>query len=80
MYISGIKRWIRLDARGNKEGVNAHFSIDKEQLAFSVNPDLGEEDILVVYNEPDMNVLASMNRYELVKELFDNLPTTLLNQ
>lgn len=37
VYIESIRKWIRLDARGNKPGVQAEFSIEKEKLAFRVN-------------------------------------------
>lgn len=30
VYIQDYKKWIRLDARGNKTGVNAQFSIENE--------------------------------------------------
>jgi len=36
--------WYRLDARGNKEGVNADFIPPVEQLAFPVNNPLEDED------------------------------------
>jgi len=36
VYLAEFNKWIRLDARGNKEGVNAQFSIDQEQLAYLV--------------------------------------------
>lgn len=32
VYISELNKWIRLDARGNKENVQAEFSIDQERL------------------------------------------------
>ena len=44
VYISELNRWIRLDARGNKENVHAEFSVDQERLAFIVRPELGEID------------------------------------
>ena len=40
VYLEDRKMWIRLDARGNKEGVNASFSITDEQLAFPVRLEL----------------------------------------
>ena len=40
VYIKEYQKWIRLDARGNKEGVNAQFSIETEQLAFPIRPEL----------------------------------------
>lgn len=44
VYISPLKKWIRLDARGNKAGVNAQFSLEKEFLAFPARSDFGEKD------------------------------------
>lgn len=48
VYIKEYKKWIRLDARGNKEGVNAQFSLDEEYLAFPVRPEKGGEDYFTV--------------------------------
>ena len=53
VYISELNRWIRLDARGNKEKVHAEFSIDQERLAFIVRPELGEIDYKD--NHPDLD-------------------------
>ena len=44
VYIDSLEKWIRLDARGNKAGVNAQFSLEKEFLAFPARPDFGEKD------------------------------------
>ena len=52
VYLSSLKSWIRLDARGNKEGIQAEMSLDQEQLAFAVRPELGEIDYQEVYAEP----------------------------
>lgn len=77
VYLSEYNKWIRLDARGNKEGVNAQFSVEEEQLAFPIRTELGEEDNLVVYSDPDECVLERLKKYETRTELFDNLPTEL---
>lgn len=77
VYLSEYNKWIRLDARGNKEGVNAQFSVEEEQLAFPIRTELGEEDNLVVYPEPDECVLERLKKYETRTELFDDLPTEL---
>lgn len=77
VYISELKKWIRLDARGNKEGVNAQFSLDTEQLAFPIRPELGEVDSFVVYPEPDVKVLERMRKYDTRSELWEDLPTEL---
>lgn len=77
VYISEYNRWIRLDARGNKEGVNAQFSIDEERLAFPIRPEKGEEDILIVFPEPDVKVLNKMREKKTRTELWEDLPTEL---
>jgi len=43
-----MNKWVRLDARGNKTGVDAQFSIDEEKLAFPINEELGEKDYQVI--------------------------------
>ncbi len=77
IYLSEYNKWIRLDARGNKEGVNAQFSVEEEQLAFPIRTELGEEDNLVVYPKPDKNVLDKLKKYKTRTELFDDLPMEL---
>lgn len=52
VYIKSLNRWIRLDARGNKEGVDAQFDLEQEKLAFPVRSDLGEIDYGIVYANP----------------------------
>ena len=44
VYVKEKNKWIRLDARGNKENVNAEFSLDEEKLAFPIREQLGECD------------------------------------
>ena len=44
VFINELNKWIRLDARGNKENVHAEFSIDEEKLVFPIRDQLGEVD------------------------------------
>lgn len=63
VYISELDKWIRLDARGNKIGVNAEFSLDKEILAFNIK-NKGEIDYHDNHSYPDkllMKVLEESN-------------------
>ena len=53
VYIEELDKWIRLDARGNKENVHAQFSIDEEKLAFPIREELGEIDYRD--NNPDLD-------------------------
>lgn len=62
VYLADFNKWIRLDARGNKDGVNAEMCLEHEQLAFPVRPELGEIDYKEIYAEPlpiTINVLKS---------------------
>ncbi len=77
IYMKDYRKWIRLDARGNKAGVNAQFSIETEQLAFPVRPNRGEEDNLMVYPKPDIKVLETLENSKTRTELWDNLPDEL---
>ena len=77
VYIKDNKKWIRLDARGNKERVNAQFSIETEQLAFPIRPERGETDSFIVYPDPDIKVLEKLRKCKTRTELWDNLPTEL---
>lgn len=77
VYISEYKKWIRLDARGNKEGVNAQFSLDEEHLAFPIRAEKGEEDGFIIYPNPDKKVLERLKNYKTRTELWDDLPTEL---
>lgn len=73
-YIGSLERWVRFDARGNKPGVNAQFSLETEQLAFPLDLSLGEEDYMEIYAEPlpcILNVLQEQKTCELLRA---NLP------
>ena len=77
VYIKDRKKWIRLDARGNKAGVNAQFSLETERLAFAVRPELGEEDGFVIYPAPDVKVVEKLRNAKTQTELWENLPEEL---
>ena len=77
VYLNEYKKWIRLDARGNKGKINAHFSIDEEQLAYLVRTEKGEEDGLVIYPAPDVKILEKLRNNKTRTELWNDLPTEL---
>ncbi len=56
VYISSPDKWIRLDARGNKEGVSAEFSTDEEILAFEIRSE-GETDYHDNHSYPDKGLM-----------------------
>ncbi len=52
VFLRSLDKWIRLDARGNKPGVQAEFSTKEEILAFTVQENFGEKDYPIIYTEP----------------------------
>ena len=49
VYLQTAGRWVRLDARGNKPGVQAEFSLAEEKLAFPVRAEFDEIDYPIIY-------------------------------
>ncbi len=70
VYLKDLNRWIRLDARGNKPGVDAQFSIYEEKIAWPVNKDLGEEDNPIIFKEPNLTVVEVLTKSNDRKELW----------
>jgi len=60
VYLQSLERWIRFDARGNKPGVDAQFSLDREQLAFKIRPEYDEVDYLVNHAEPHPSIINTL--------------------
>ncbi len=65
--------WYRLDARGNKEGIDAQFCPPQERLAFSTDID-GEADLPEVWSEPMKEVVLALQNNHTYLELVENLP------
>ncbi len=72
VWLGGIG-WYRIDARGNKLGVDAQFSPPVERLAFRIeNP--GEFEVPDVFSEPLPVIIAALKGYDTASELAKNLP------
>ena len=65
--------WYRIDARGNKPGVQAEFCPPIEKLAFPII-DPGESDLPTVYAQPLPVVIEAMLMATDVEQLYRNLP------
>ncbi|VAW88452.1 Phosphonate ABC transporter phosphate-binding periplasmic component (TC 3.A.1.9.1) [hydrothermal vent metagenome] len=65
--------WYRIDARGNKEGVNAQFSPPNEKLAFTIQFD-SEIDFTEILSKPLPVVVSVLEKYESYIEVLQNLP------
>lgn len=65
--------WYKVDARGNKPGVSAQFSPPEEQLAFAIK-ESEEKDLPEIWAEPMPIIIATLEKYSTVIEVYENLP------
>ncbi len=65
--------WYRIDARGNKDGVEADFIPPTERLAFPITVK-GEADLLEIWAEPIPPVLGVLTSCKTYREVAENLP------
>ncbi|MDQ0229095.1 transglutaminase-like domain-containing protein [Metabacillus malikii] len=78
VYIQPLKRWIRLDARGNKQGVQAEFSIKEEKLAFEIREQFDEKDYPIIYTKPNEKTITALETNMEIRQLYTNhLPDAL---
>ena len=78
VYFESLNKWIRLDARGNKTGVDAQFSIEEEKLAFSVNEKFDEKDYPVIYVKPNPKTIKVLKEHNDALEMYKNyLPDSI---
>ena len=77
IYITTIAKWIRVDARGNTNGINAQFSLKKEQLAFAMDPLADEFIYETIFAAPVSSVVNRLKMYNIVSELWLDLPQSL---
>lgn len=71
VYIKSLNKWIRLDARGNKPGIQSEFSLHDEQLAFRINEQFDELDYPIIYTKPNVKTIrvleSSKNALDMYK-------------
>lgn len=65
--------WYRLDARGNKPGVDAQFSPPVERLAFATHDRL-EADLREIWPDPLPLVVSALTTHRTIEEVSANLP------
>jgi transglutaminase-like putative cysteine protease len=76
VYLEG-PGWFRVDPRGNKPGVDSQFTIDHEQLAYPIRPELGEVDYPDLFPEPLPEVIQAMQGAADCQALFLERPEAL---
>jgi len=69
--------WYRIDARGNKSGINADFCPPREQLAFPIVIE-GETDLPEIWAEPLAIIIGALEQGKTFQDVADNLPDVAL--
>jgi len=64
--------WYRIDARGNKEGVDAQFTPPVEKLAFELGKN--EYDVEGRFAEPLPEVIEALQTYKTCEEMIGHFP------
>ncbi|TYP73280.1 transglutaminase-like domain-containing protein [Paenibacillus methanolicus] len=78
VYIQKLDAWIRLDARGNKPGIHAEFSLHEEKLAFPIRKDYDEADYLTIYSIPNARTTQALKQnIDCIKMYLHGLPDQL---
>ena len=78
VWLESLQRWIRFDARGNKPGIAAEFSLDEERLAFPIRAQYDEIDYLVNYPTAHPLISATLTAHEDALEMYrGHLPAAL---
>jgi len=67
--------WYKVDARGNKEGVNAKFNPPHEQLAFELTEN--EYDLKEILQDPLPQVIKALKTHTCYSEMIHNFPDVI---
>jgi transglutaminase-like putative cysteine protease len=77
VYLASRARWIQLDARGNRPGLDAQFSVDAPCLAVVADPARGEWVYPTIYTRPAPVVVDLLSRNQSLARIADHIPEEL---
>lgn len=66
--------WVKVDARGNKKGINAQFSLDKPLLAFPNRKEYDEYFWNGIYSNPNADTMKMLDAASTIKDILENIP------
>lgn len=78
VYLEG--HWIKLDARGNKTGVTAQFSLGEPMLAFPNRPQYDEYFWNGIYADPQPEAMAMLENAKSLQDILKNIPDCLTKE
>lgn len=71
-YLAG--HWVKLDARGNKTGINAEFSLEQPVLAYPPRKEYDEYFFPGIYANPHKETMDMLEKARCLRDILDNLP------
>ncbi len=69
--------WVKMDARGNKKGISAQFSLYEPILAFPCRPQYQEYHWPGIYAKPHAETMAMLGRADSLEYILENIPNDL---
>jgi transglutaminase-like putative cysteine protease len=69
-YFEELGRWVRMDARGNKPGVDAQLDLENEKLAFAIRPEMGEIDYRKIHANPAPATIRVLRENTNAEEMY----------
>lgn len=70
-------KWIKLDARGNKPGINAQFSVDQPILAFKNRAEYDEYFWKGIYACPHLPTMKMLEKADCLQDIIENIPDVI---
>jgi len=77
VYLPSVERWLALDARGNKPGLDAQFSLAEPRLAVTAEPAHGEWIYPKIYTRPAQVVVDLLSRNISLARIAEHVPAEL---
>ncbi|WP_230741997.1 transglutaminase-like domain-containing protein [Methanooceanicella nereidis] len=77
VYYKSTKKWLRVDVRNRKDGVDPKFYPDMDSGIYPSDKEAGEFDYPYVQVHPSDKVIRALNTYRDPIELENNLPEEL---
>lgn len=75
IYIN--KRWIKVDARGNTNGINAQFSLTEPILAFPNRSNYDEYFWDGIYASPHIETMKMLEKATCLQDVRNNIPDSI---
>ena len=77
VYLASLERWIQLDARGNKAGLDARFDVDVPRLAVHADALRGEWVYPWIWTRPAPVVVDLLSRNKSLARIGEHVPDEL---